>query len=347
MWILRIYFAGKQRHVGRYEDEGEAAKAYDKAAVFLYGAGAVTNFGLVACLEDPTEVSDFIVQAKANSHLKVQQPPPQTPHLFGAMSAAQQLQQAHQAPGAAVAGRLELAAAAHTSQLPMYAAQPMHKQLQQQQQQQLVLPVGTVGNQPQQLLPAAGRSPISWDARTAPSGTPNLLLLQQQQQQQQHMLVTIEQADSLLLPLATASTFLAAAVSNASSMQAANLLSSSDSLPSSAGGYASRPCGYASSAGSNSLLHLPSSAGGYASSAGSAGGYLLSSTPSGLSDAWLEASAALPVTNTCSAALLLQQQQQQQQHKVCSTSCSSSAFVCWAATAARADDTSCQAACCA
>ncbi|WIA43776.1 hypothetical protein OEZ86_010199 [Tetradesmus obliquus] len=60
-----------RRHVGRYEDEGEAAKAYDKAAVYLYGAGAVTNFGLAACQEDPTEVSDFIVQAKANSHLKM------------------------------------------------------------------------------------------------------------------------------------------------------------------------------------------------------------------------------------------------------------------------------------
>jgi hypothetical protein len=42
---------------GRYEDEVLAARAYDKAAVWLYGARAITNFGLEACLLDPTEVS--------------------------------------------------------------------------------------------------------------------------------------------------------------------------------------------------------------------------------------------------------------------------------------------------
>lgn len=41
---------------GRYADDVAAAKAYDKAAVYLYGSQAITNFGLQACLEDPTPV---------------------------------------------------------------------------------------------------------------------------------------------------------------------------------------------------------------------------------------------------------------------------------------------------
>jgi hypothetical protein len=41
---------------GRYEDDVTAAKAYDKAAVYLYGANAITNFGLAQVAEDPTEV---------------------------------------------------------------------------------------------------------------------------------------------------------------------------------------------------------------------------------------------------------------------------------------------------
>ncbi|KAF6260191.1 hypothetical protein COO60DRAFT_914794 [Scenedesmus sp. NREL 46B-D3] len=56
-WRVRIYYAGKQRHVGRYEDEASAAGAYDKAAVFLYGTSAITNFGLDSCLKDPTEAA--------------------------------------------------------------------------------------------------------------------------------------------------------------------------------------------------------------------------------------------------------------------------------------------------
>jgi hypothetical protein len=36
--------------VTRFEEAIAAAKAYDKAAVYLYGASAITNFGLEACL---------------------------------------------------------------------------------------------------------------------------------------------------------------------------------------------------------------------------------------------------------------------------------------------------------
>jgi hypothetical protein len=42
---------------GRYEDDITAGKAYDKAAVYLYGANAITNFGHSLVAEDPTEVS--------------------------------------------------------------------------------------------------------------------------------------------------------------------------------------------------------------------------------------------------------------------------------------------------
>jgi hypothetical protein len=45
---------------GRFEDDITAAKAYDKAAVYLYGSNAITNFGLEACQVDPTEVGQCI-----------------------------------------------------------------------------------------------------------------------------------------------------------------------------------------------------------------------------------------------------------------------------------------------
>eukprot|EP00878_Enallax_costatus_P000920 GHUV01001050.1.p1 GENE.GHUV01001050.1~~GHUV01001050.1.p1 ORF type:complete len:558 (+),score=158.89 GHUV01001050.1:159-1676(+) len=62
-WRVRIYYAGKQRHVGRFDDDITAARAYDKAAVYLYGTNAITNFPLEVCLADHTEVSGFIILA--------------------------------------------------------------------------------------------------------------------------------------------------------------------------------------------------------------------------------------------------------------------------------------------
>lgn len=46
---------------GRFEDDITAAKAYDKAAVYLYGVNAITNFGLEACQADTTEVNLLLV----------------------------------------------------------------------------------------------------------------------------------------------------------------------------------------------------------------------------------------------------------------------------------------------
>jgi hypothetical protein len=36
-----LLHAGKQRHVGRFDNDVTAAKAYDKAAVYLYGSNAM------------------------------------------------------------------------------------------------------------------------------------------------------------------------------------------------------------------------------------------------------------------------------------------------------------------
>lgn len=48
----------------RFQDAITAAKAYDKAAVYLYGVSAITNFGIDACLSDPTGVGSCILRAR-------------------------------------------------------------------------------------------------------------------------------------------------------------------------------------------------------------------------------------------------------------------------------------------
>ncbi|WIA42800.1 hypothetical protein OEZ86_008737 [Tetradesmus obliquus] len=74
-WRVRIFFCGKQRHVGRYRDDVTAARAYDKAAVYLYGSKAILNFSMAECLADPSEISGFITLAKeqAQQHQLEQQ----------------------------------------------------------------------------------------------------------------------------------------------------------------------------------------------------------------------------------------------------------------------------------
>ncbi|KAF8063789.1 gpn3 [Scenedesmus sp. PABB004] len=89
-WRVRIYFAGRQRHVGRFEDELVAARAYDKAAVYLYGGCAITNFGLEAVQADPSEVSAFIMLAKEQADqekaVRAGQRGPALDHLGGGLA---------------------------------------------------------------------------------------------------------------------------------------------------------------------------------------------------------------------------------------------------------------------
>jgi hypothetical protein len=80
-WFFAVY-GGKQRHVGRYKDETAAARAYDNAALFLYGGKAILNFTMEDCLADTSEVCYFPLQAKesfesaASAHqIGVQQAP--------------------------------------------------------------------------------------------------------------------------------------------------------------------------------------------------------------------------------------------------------------------------------
>jgi hypothetical protein len=55
------------RPAGFYHNQEAGAMAYDKAALYLYGGRAITNFGVAACLEDPTEVSAAAAVAAAST----------------------------------------------------------------------------------------------------------------------------------------------------------------------------------------------------------------------------------------------------------------------------------------
>jgi hypothetical protein len=57
-----------QRHIGRFKDEVDAARAYDKAAHFLYGPRAVLNFSLKEAAEDTSKVRVGVGRAERQRH---------------------------------------------------------------------------------------------------------------------------------------------------------------------------------------------------------------------------------------------------------------------------------------
>lgn len=59
--------------VGRYFDEAEAAKVYDKVSFMLYGDAAVTNFGLEAAPHNPVAIPPSMIRLKARHTLWKQQ----------------------------------------------------------------------------------------------------------------------------------------------------------------------------------------------------------------------------------------------------------------------------------
>jgi hypothetical protein len=59
-WVAQIKRTGRQRHLGRYDDEIAAAEAYDEAARETWGEHARLNFpdGVDAWLETPAMPMD-------------------------------------------------------------------------------------------------------------------------------------------------------------------------------------------------------------------------------------------------------------------------------------------------
>jgi len=43
-FVARIYIDGENKYIGNYETQAEAARAYDRAAIDLFGRFAKTNF---------------------------------------------------------------------------------------------------------------------------------------------------------------------------------------------------------------------------------------------------------------------------------------------------------------
>ncbi|WIA23301.1 hypothetical protein OEZ85_000068 [Tetradesmus obliquus] len=127
---------------GWYYDKWAAAKAYDKAAVYLYGDSAITNFGIAACQDDPTQVSNLIIQAwktlkAADAEAAAEATPahanPDDRKQEAMGSVEQQQQQLLLPPVQGTQGQLS------SVQGPMVLSMPLMNSLQQQQQQQQLM----------------------------------------------------------------------------------------------------------------------------------------------------------------------------------------------------------------
>ena len=74
-WQARIRVGPKVKYLGRYSNEEEAAKAYDKAALGFYGNNATINFDR----KDYGEVPRCVLEQKK----RVTKPLPNTQHFSG------------------------------------------------------------------------------------------------------------------------------------------------------------------------------------------------------------------------------------------------------------------------
>jgi hypothetical protein len=65
MWRVRITIKGFTHHLGYFEDEREAAKAYDKAAIYYFGDNAKLNFEKEKYAWEIHEQAGSAIRAKA------------------------------------------------------------------------------------------------------------------------------------------------------------------------------------------------------------------------------------------------------------------------------------------
>jgi hypothetical protein len=67
-WQATIWMNGKLRHLGYYEDEEDAARAYDRAAREAWGPNAVVNFPEPSFLAPPARYLADEIRARQQSH---------------------------------------------------------------------------------------------------------------------------------------------------------------------------------------------------------------------------------------------------------------------------------------
>jgi hypothetical protein len=152
-----------QRHIGRFRDALDAAKAYDRAAYYLYGEKAILNFSMEEAAADQGSVPLFIRQAKEQAEAAAALAEAMGAAADGSASSSGIVSTLHtqgDAAAAAAAAALTAGMQAQTGWQQILTQQP-------QQQQQQVYILDAYGN---------------IVCQSAASTTSSLQQLQQQQQ---------------------------------------------------------------------------------------------------------------------------------------------------------------------